>query len=144
MFRVMGVLSAHCRQQLTEDVSSLQCARPSLVYPFGRFMRTLTKFVLGASLTFAIPASAFAQRQGAIEIGGFGRYTKYMDTLELKAAAGGGGRAGIYVAKNWLLEMELSYTQPKSNKPLTGNTSIDTLTSPHSTANGLSSAKKLP
>ena len=91
-------------------------------------MRTLTKFVLSASLTLAIPASAYAQRQGAIEIGGFGRFTKYMDTLELKSAVGGGGRAGIYVFKNLMLEMDLSYAAPKSNKARTGNPGLDTLT----------------
>lgn len=90
-------------------------------------MRTLTKFVFSASLALALPASAFAQRQGAIEVGGFGRFTKFADTLELKTAAGGGGRAGIYVWKNWLAEMELSYADVDVNKPRTGNIGYDTL-----------------
>lgn len=90
-------------------------------------MRTLTKFALGTALSLAIPASAFAQRQGAIEIGGFGRYSKYADTLQLDAAFGAGGRAGMYIWKNWLLEMELSYAAPKVNKAPTGNPGIDTL-----------------
>lgn len=90
-------------------------------------MRTLSKFVLGASLTLAIPATAFAQRQGAIEIGGFGRYTKFADTLKLDAAFGAGGRAGIYAFRNWLLEMELSYADADVNKAPTGNPGVDTL-----------------
>ena len=92
-------------------------------------MRTLTKFVLGTALSLAIPASAFAQRQGAIEIGGFGRYTKFADTLKLDPAFGAGGRAGMYVWKNWLLEMELSYAEADVNKPKTGNPGLDTLNS---------------
>jgi outer membrane protein OmpA-like peptidoglycan-associated protein len=90
-------------------------------------MRTLKTFAFGAALALVIPASAFAQRQGAIELGGFGRYTKYADTLQLDAGFGGGGRAGIYVWKNWLLEMDISYAEPKVNRPLTGNPGFDTL-----------------
>ncbi len=90
-------------------------------------MRTLTKFVLGATLSLAIPASAFAQRQGAIEIGGFGRYTKFADTLKLDPAFGAGGRAGMYIWKNWLAEIELSYADADVNKPKTGNPGLDTL-----------------
>ncbi len=90
-------------------------------------MRTLTKFALSASLTLAIPASAFAQRQGALEIGGFGRYTKFADTLQLDGALGAGGRAGMYIFKNLLLEMELSYGEADVNRRPTGNRAIDTL-----------------
>ncbi len=90
-------------------------------------MRTLSKFALGAVLSLAIPASAFAQRQGAIEVGGFGRVTKFADTLNLKAAFGGGGRAGIYLFRNLLGEIELSYAEPKVDLPLTGNLGLDTL-----------------
>lgn len=90
-------------------------------------MRTLTKFVLGATLSLAIPAVAFAQRQGAIEIGGFGRYTKFADTLKLDPAFGAGGRAGMYIWKNWLAEIELSYADADVNKPKTGNPGLDTL-----------------
>ncbi len=85
-------------------------------------MRTLTKFVLGTSLTLAIPATAFAQRQGALEIGGFGRYTKFADTLKIDGALGAGGRAGMYIFKNLLLEMELSYGTADVQNPR-----IDTL-----------------
>lgn len=90
-------------------------------------MRTLTKFVLSATLSLAIPASAFAQRQGAIEIGGFGRFTKFADTLRLDPAFGGGGRAGMYIWKNWLAEIELSYADADVNLPKTGNPGLDTL-----------------
>lgn len=90
-------------------------------------MRTLHKFIIGATLSVALPASAFAQRQGAIEIGAFGRVTKFADTLKLDTGLGLGGRAGIYAFKNWLLEMELSYADVDVNLPRTGDTSRDTL-----------------
>lgn len=90
-------------------------------------MRTLHKFIIGATLSVALPASAFAQRQGAIEIGAFGRATKFADTLKLDTGLGLGGRAGIYAFKNWLLEMELSYADVDVNLPRSGDVSRDTL-----------------
>src|SRR6476620_4333360 len=78
-------------------------------YLFGRFMRTLSKFALGAALSLAIPSAAFAQRQGAIELGILGRVTKFADTVNLKTAFGLGGNAGIYLFRNLLGEVELSY-----------------------------------
>ncbi|WP_309673180.1 OmpA family protein [Gemmatimonas sp.] len=90
-------------------------------------MRTLHKFIIGATLSVALPASAFAQRQGAIELGAFGRVTKFADTLKLDTGLGLGGRAGIYAFKNWLLEMELSYADVDVNLPRSGDVSRDTL-----------------
>ncbi len=83
--------------------------------------------VVGALFTLALPASADAQRQGAIEIGGFGRYTKYMDTLKLDPSLGAGARAGIYVFQNWLAEVELSYADADVNLPLSGQSGRDSL-----------------
>ena len=90
-------------------------------------MRTLSKFALGAVLSLGIPASAFAQRQGAIELGVFGRVTKFADTLNLKIGYGLGGRAGIYLWRNLLGEMELSYADVDVDRLPTGNRGIDTL-----------------
>jgi outer membrane protein OmpA-like peptidoglycan-associated protein len=90
-------------------------------------MRTLSKFAFGAVLSLAIPATAFAQRQGAIEIGALGRITKFADTLNLKTGFGLGGRAGIYVFRNVLAEMELTYADVDVDLPLTGNVGLDTL-----------------
>jgi outer membrane protein OmpA-like peptidoglycan-associated protein len=78
-------------------------------------MRNLKTFALGAAVALALPVTAFAQRQGALEIGGFGRYTKFADTLKINSAVGGGGRAGLYVLKNLMLEMDVSYAEPKLN-----------------------------
>ncbi len=90
-------------------------------------MNTLGKSVLLALLMFASPVSAFAQRQGAIEIGGFGRFSKFADTLRLKTGLGGGGRAGIYLFKNLLAEMDLSYAEVDVDRPKNGDIGRDTL-----------------
>ena len=90
-------------------------------------MRTLHKFIIGATLSVALPASAFAQRQGAIELGAFGRVTRFADTLKLDTGLGLGGRVGVYAFKNWLLEMELSYADVDVNLAPTGNVGRDTL-----------------
>ena len=92
-------------------------------------MRKLHSFIFGATLTVALPASVFAQRQGAIEIGGFGRVSKFADTLKLDTGLGVGGRVGIYAFKNWLMEMELSYADLDVNAPRTGQAARDTLNS---------------
>ena len=90
-------------------------------------MNTLAKSVLLASLTFASPVAASAQRQGAIEIGGFGRFSKFTDTLQLKTGLGGGGRVGIYLFKNLLAEMDLSYAEVDVDRPKNGDIGRDTL-----------------
>lgn len=92
-------------------------------------MRKLHSFMFGAMLTVALPATVFAQRQGAIEIGGFGRVSKFADTLKLDTGLGAGGRVGIYAFKNWLVEMELSYADLDVNAPRTGQAARDTLNS---------------
>ena len=92
-------------------------------------MRKLHSFIFGATLTVALPVTVFAQRQGAIEIGGFGRVSKFADTLKLDTGLGVGGRVGIYAFKNWLVEMELSYADLDVNAPRTGQAARDTLNS---------------
>lgn len=79
-------------------------------------MRNLNKFALGAVLALSLPVSASAQRVGALEIGGFGRYTKFADTLQIDAAFGGGGRAGLFIFRNFALEMDVSYAEADVNK----------------------------
>ena len=68
-----------------------------LRHTHGRNMRTLATFALGTVIALGLPASLQAQRQGAVEIGGFGRFTSFGDSQKLDAAFGGGGRAGVYV-----------------------------------------------
>jgi outer membrane protein OmpA-like peptidoglycan-associated protein len=90
-------------------------------------MRTLSTFVLGASFAAALPTIALAQPRGTVEVGGFGRITQFADTLDLKAGIGGGGRAGIYLFKNLMLEMDYSFANTERQSDLTPLLGVDTL-----------------
>lgn len=90
-------------------------------------MRTLASFALGTVIALGLPASLQAQRQGAVEIGGFGRFTSFGESQRLDAAFGGGGRAGVYVLKNLLLELDLSYADADVNRAPTGIAVYDSL-----------------
>ena len=79
-------------------------------------MRNLNTFALGAVLALSIPASLSAQRKGALEIGGFGRFTKFADTLQIDKGLGGGGRAGVFIMRNLSVEMDVSYAQADVTK----------------------------
>lgn len=68
-----------------------------------------------------------AQRQGAVEIGGFGRFTSFGESQQIDAAIGGGGRAGVYIWKNLLLEMDVSYADADVNRAPTGIAVFDSL-----------------
>jgi outer membrane protein OmpA-like peptidoglycan-associated protein len=62
-------------------------------------------FVLfGSLLVTAVPS--FAQTPGTFEIGGFGAYTFFDDTLNLEDKVGGGGTLGIFVVRNLAIEAE--------------------------------------
>jgi outer membrane protein OmpA-like peptidoglycan-associated protein len=65
--------------------------------------------VARAGTLVAVPAAA--QRAGAVELGAFGRYTIFDDTLRLDDAFGGGGRLGVFVARNFAIEAEGSYSE---------------------------------
>lgn len=88
-----------------------------IVHLLPQAMRFFRLVVLVVTATLAAPVAAHAQSQGALEIGGFGRFTKFADTLRLDAAGGGGGRAGLYVWKNLLAEVELSYADANVTAP---------------------------
>lgn len=62
--------------------------------------------------TAVVPASA--QQAGAVEIGGFGRYTKFENKLNFDNKFGVGGRLGIFVLNNLAIEGDASYTKTKS------------------------------
>jgi outer membrane protein OmpA-like peptidoglycan-associated protein len=57
----------------------------------------------------SLPGAASAQRQRAIEIGGFGRYTMFPDTLGLENVLAGGGRIGVFVLPNISIEGDASF-----------------------------------
>ncbi len=90
-------------------------------------MRTTAMFALGTVIALGLPASLEAQRQGAVEIGGFGRFTTFGESQQLDPAFGGGGRAGIYILRNLLLEAELSYADADVNRAPTGVAAYDSL-----------------
>lgn len=74
-------------------------------------------FTALAALT-ATPA--MGQRPGTIELGAFGRYTKFDRSLGWDNAFGGGGRLGVFVAPGLALEVSAAYVMV--NGP--GNTNI--------------------
>lgn len=91
------------------------------------YRRLYLAAIVASFASIAAPASAHAQRQGAIEIGGFGRFTKFADTLQLDNGLGAGARGGMYIFRNWLLEAELSYADVDVTAPLTGQRGLDSL-----------------
>jgi len=62
-------------------------------------------------LLCSLASGAMAQSPGAFEIGGFGRFSFYADTLNLDHHFGGGGTLGFYPARNLALEGEVAYTR---------------------------------
>lgn len=68
----------------------------------------------GALLSLsAVPGAA--QKTGSLEIGGFGRYSKFDNALNFDSRVGIGGRLGIFVTKNFELEGDGSYTPTESD-----------------------------
>ncbi|MEA2723962.1 MAG: OmpA-OmpF porin, family [Gemmatimonadales bacterium] len=81
-------------------------------------------------LTTASVASA--QSAGTFEITGFGRFTRFDDTIRIQEELGGGGSLGFYLLPMLALEAEGAYTRthsnvtglPVSNIPLRGRLSL--------------------
>jgi outer membrane protein OmpA-like peptidoglycan-associated protein len=55
-----------------------------------------------------------AQKSGAVEIGAFGRFTKFESKLNFDNRVGVGGRLGVFVLPNLALEGDVTYTRTKS------------------------------
>jgi len=72
-------------------------------------MRTRPVVATLAALSVMLPAAAFAQRQGAIEIGALGRYTIFPDSLQVDNIFGGGGRLGYYLLPGLSAEADVSF-----------------------------------
>lgn len=66
-------------------------------------MRTWIAAVAAALVVFPVPTLE-AQETGTVEIGGFGRFTRFDKSLELDDAIGGGGWMGIFVAPGLAIE----------------------------------------
>jgi outer membrane protein OmpA-like peptidoglycan-associated protein len=69
-------------------------------------------------LLLAGAMEANAQAAGAVEIGGFGRYTKFDDKLNFDNKIGVGGRLGIFIVRNLAIEGDASYTKTQSQTNL--------------------------
>ena len=75
---------------------------------------------------------ASAQSAGTFEITGFGRFTRFDDTLRIQEELGGGGSLGFYILPILALEAEAAYTKthsnvtglPVANVPLRGRLSL--------------------
>jgi OOP family OmpA-OmpF porin len=57
----------------------------------------------------SLPGVASAQRPRAIELGGFGRYTIFPDTLGVENVFAGGGRLGYFILPNLSVEGDVSF-----------------------------------
>lgn len=81
----------------------------------------MRQFSLAICTSLLVALPAVAQKKGAVEIGGFGRYNKfasqYIVTEPKDNRIGGGARLGYFVADNWALELDGSFNPTD----LTGN-----------------------
>lgn len=70
----------------------------------------MRKHVLVASLLALVAAPVMAQEKGAIEFGGFVKYTHYdksfTQSTERQNSYGGGARLGYFFSKHWELELD--------------------------------------
>ena len=74
---------------------------------------------LSVALLLSTATAATAQSAGSFEVNGFGRYTRFDDTLRIQEEAGGGGSLAFFPLKNVAVEGEGAYTRTHSN--VTGN-----------------------
>jgi len=81
-------------------------------------MRTRPVVASLAALSLTLPAAAIAQRQSAIELGAFGRYTIQPDTLLVENVFAGGGRIGWYIFRNLSVEGEASFGVSNTKAPV--------------------------
>ncbi len=72
-------------------------------------MRLKSVWMTGA-LVLGTAVSATAQQPGTVELGGFGRFTKYDKATHFDDRAGVGARLGVFVLPNLEIEGDASYT----------------------------------
>src|SRR5512146_585510 len=75
-----------------------------------------------AALTALTAVPAPAQRPGTVELGAFGRYSKFDRSLGWDNAFGGGGRLGVFIAPGLALEASAAYVSV--NGPLNSNIQV--------------------
>ena len=74
---------------------------------------------ISVALLLSTATAAAAQSAGSFEVNGFGRYTRFDDTLRIQEEAGGGGSLAFFPLRNVAVEGEGAYTRTHSN--VTGN-----------------------
>jgi outer membrane protein OmpA-like peptidoglycan-associated protein len=77
-------------------------------------MRSTSALLLAGALLSIGATPAVAQKAGAIELGVFGRYTKFESDLHFDNRVGIGGRLGVFVLRNLALEADASYSATAS------------------------------
>ncbi len=80
-------------------------------------MHGRTGFV-AALMLLALGSPATAQRAGAVELGAFGRFTKFENKLNFDDRFGVGGRLGVFVLQNLAVEGDVLYVRTKSETGL--------------------------
>lgn len=63
------------------------------------------------ALTGVLAGTATAQSPGVVEVGGFGRFTKFDNNLGLENGFGGGARLGVFFVKDVAVEVSQYYTK---------------------------------
>ena len=66
--------------------------------------------VLAAVSLLLLTHPAIAQKAGTVEVGGFGRFTDYDNSLVFSNKVGFGGRAGIFLPAHFSVEADYSST----------------------------------
>ena len=61
-----------------------------------------------AAAALMITAPAFAQRAGSVELGGYGVYPQFDQSLQFSNKVGFGGQLGVYIASNLAIEADVS------------------------------------
>jgi outer membrane protein OmpA-like peptidoglycan-associated protein len=80
---------------------------------------------ISVALLLSTATAAAAQSAGSFEINGFGRYTRFDDTLRIQEEAGGGGSLAFFPVRNVAVEAEGAYTRTHSN--VTGNPPVSNI-----------------
>ncbi|MBA2688450.1 MAG: hypothetical protein H0U64_10150, partial [Gemmatimonadaceae bacterium] len=79
-----------------------------------------SRWTVGALSALLLSGSAAAQSPGTALIGGFGQYTRYDSSWGLDTGfgnnIGGGGRLGAFIAPQWNLEADGSFTRASAAK----------------------------
>ncbi len=88
-------------------------SRVFLGFISGGSMRVRTG-LLTAMLVLVGGMPVHAQRAGAVEIGAFGRYTKFDSKLNFDNRFGVGGRLGVFFLTNLAIEGDVTYTRTKT------------------------------